>query len=78
MTAFTSIPKEVEEVLEKWNPTTSRRNFLKRSGLFVVSLSTATLASAGGFAPGSNAQAAGMQGGGRILIPIFCNSILGS
>ena len=61
MTAFTNIPKEVEEVLEKWNPTTSRRNFLKGSGLFVVSLSTATLASAPGFAPGSNAQAAAVQ-----------------
>ena len=64
MTAFTNIPKEVEEVLEKWNPTTSRRNFLKGSGLFVVSLSTATLASAPGFAPGSNAQAAAVQTGG--------------
>src|SRR5262245_13617349 len=33
MTAFTNIPKQVEEVLEKWNITTSRRNFLKNSGL---------------------------------------------
>src|SRR5207247_756219 len=29
MTAFTNIPKQVEEVLEKWNVTTSRRSFLK-------------------------------------------------
>ena len=36
MTPFTNIPKEVEEVLEKWTGTTSRRNFLKSSGLFVV------------------------------------------
>ena len=32
MTVFTNIPKQVEEVLEKWNGTTSRRNFLKGAG----------------------------------------------
>src|ERR1700680_406416 len=39
MTTFTNIPKHVEEVLEKWNVTTSRRNLLKSAGLLVVSLS---------------------------------------
>src|SRR5438034_5946541 len=43
MTAFTNIPKQVEEVLEKWNVTTSRRNFLKSSGLLVVSFTAAPL-----------------------------------
>ena len=32
MTAFTNIPKQVEDVLEKWNAATSRRNFLKSVG----------------------------------------------
>ena len=31
MTTFTNIPKQVDDVLEKWNGTTSRRNFLKSS-----------------------------------------------
>ena len=44
MTTFTNIPKQVEDVLERWNGTTSRRNFLKSSGLFVVSFSAAALA----------------------------------
>jgi CO/xanthine dehydrogenase Mo-binding subunit len=35
---FTSIPKQVEDVLENLAGTTSRRNFLKTSGLLVVSL----------------------------------------
>src|SRR5688572_4885331 len=43
MTAFTSIPKQVEEVLEKWNGQTSRRDFLKMSGLLVVSLSASSV-----------------------------------
>src|SRR6476661_4537719 len=44
MTAFTNIPKQIEEALEKWNGTTSRRTFLKSSGLFVVSIGAATAA----------------------------------
>src|SRR5207249_10775124 len=43
MTPFTNIPKQVEEMLEKWNGTNSRRNFLKSSGLLVVSLSASPL-----------------------------------
>src|SRR5437870_2253051 len=42
MTAFTNIPKQIEEALEKAT-TTSRRGFLKSSGLLVVSLSAAPL-----------------------------------
>jgi len=40
MTAFTSIPKHIEEVLES-SGKSSRRTFLKTSGLFVVSFSAA-------------------------------------
>ena len=29
MTTFTSIPKQVEEAIEKWDGQTSRRDFLK-------------------------------------------------
>ena len=43
MTPFTNIPKQVEEMLEKWNGTNSRRTFLKSSGLLVVSLSASPL-----------------------------------
>ena len=32
MTTFTNIPKQIEELLEEWNGTTSRRNFLKSVG----------------------------------------------
>jgi nicotinate dehydrogenase subunit B len=45
MTAFTSIPKQVEDVLEKCG-TISRRNFLKSSGLLVVSLTAGPMAAA--------------------------------
>ena len=41
MKTFTNIPKQIEEVLEKGNVTTSRRNFLKSGGLLVVSFSAA-------------------------------------
>src|SRR5437773_540723 len=57
LTTFTRIPKQVEEVLEKWNGTTSRRNFLKSAGLFVVSFSTAASAEAA-----AAGQAAGAGG----------------
>ena len=60
MTPFTNIPKQVEEVLEKWTGTTSRRNFLKSSGLFVVSFSAAAVAGAsplGNEPRGASAQA---------------------
>jgi nicotinate dehydrogenase subunit B len=41
MTTFTSIPKQVEEALENRSGTTSRRDFLKKTGVLVVSLSAA-------------------------------------
>ena len=57
MTTFTNIPKQVEELLEEWNGTLSRRTFLKGSGLLVVSLSAAAVA--GPFVSDTSAQAAG-------------------
>jgi nicotinate dehydrogenase subunit B len=39
MNPFTNVPKHVEAILEKSKHTTSRRDFLKKSGLFVVSFS---------------------------------------
>src|ERR1700736_947070 len=41
VTTFTNVPKHVEEELEKSTLTPSRRNFLKRAGLLVVSFSAA-------------------------------------
>src|SRR5438477_10567161 len=57
MTPFTNIPKHVEEVLEKWNGATSRRKFLKRSGMLVVSFSAAAVAGTP-LIGGGNAEAA--------------------
>src|SRR5262245_30324171 len=45
--AFTNVPRQVEELLEK-SGTTSRRNFLKTSGLLVVSLSASPLVAMAG------------------------------
>src|SRR5213593_4125431 len=59
MSTFTNIPKQVEEVLEKWNIMTSRRNFLKSSGLLVVSFSTSPLLSAASAEPAATPQTAG-------------------
>ena len=61
MTTFTKIPRQVEDAMGKWSGSTSRRNFLKSSGLLVVSFSAAAIASAnplGGEAAAA-AQAAG-------------------
>jgi nicotinate dehydrogenase subunit B len=35
---FTRVPQQIEEILEHWSGTTSRRNFLKTSGLLAVSI----------------------------------------
>ena len=62
MTTATGIPKQVEEVLEKWNVTTSRRNLLKSAGLLVVSFSasgTSPLITAANAQTTAAAQAAG-------------------
>src|SRR6266566_1280224 len=73
MTPFTNIPKQVEEVLEKWTGTTSRRNFLKSSGLFVVSFSAAAVASASPLATGARgaSAAAAAQAAGPYPDPNF-------
>lgn len=62
--AFTNVPRQVEELLEKCG-TTSRRNFLKTSGLLVVSLSASPLAAMAG------TQAAAPQAGGPYPDPDF-------
>jgi CO/xanthine dehydrogenase Mo-binding subunit len=41
MTTFTTVPKQIEEVMEKWNAATPRRSFLKSAGLLVVSIGVA-------------------------------------
>ncbi len=45
MTPFSDIPAEIEETLARWQAATSRRDFLKTSGLFVVSIGAAAAAS---------------------------------
>jgi nicotinate dehydrogenase subunit B len=47
MTAFTNIPKHIEEIMESWNGQSSRRNFLKTSGLLVVSVAASPLVGSG-------------------------------
>jgi len=60
MTAFTRVPREVEELLAKRTGATSRRAFLKASGFMVVSLSAAGTPLAGAVTPRrETAQAAG-------------------
>jgi len=54
---FTNVPKQIEELLERWNGSLSRRTFLKGSGLLVVSAGVA--AAAGPFAADAIAQSAG-------------------
>src|SRR5215831_12515261 len=56
MTAYTRVPKEIEEALEKWNAATPRRSFLKTAGLLVVSISAARTAL---FATAARAQGEG-------------------
>ena len=56
MTTFTNIPKQIEEAIEKWQGTTSRRDFLKNSGMFVVSFSAAAMSTASLLGPAASAQ----------------------
>src|SRR5262249_10888093 len=44
MRTFTAIPAKIEDLLEEWNGSVSRRTFLKGSGLLVVSLGTTAIA----------------------------------
>ena len=60
MTAFTKIPKQVEEMMETWDGKTSRRTFLKGSGLLVVSFSAAAMANANPLGPGPGRKGAAM------------------
>jgi len=71
MTPFTKIPTQVEERLEAWNGTRSRRNFLRDSGLLVVSFSAAGFVGAGAFGSGAEAAAAMAQAGGPYPDPDF-------
>ena len=58
MTAFTQVPRQIEELLEQWTPSPSRRQFLKGSGLLAVSLGAVALID-GPLASDLAAQAAG-------------------
>ena len=57
MRTFTNVPRQIEDLLEEWSATLTRRTFLKGSGLLVVSIGAA--AAAGPFAPEASAQTAG-------------------
>ena len=70
MIGFTEIPRHVEEVIKNWDGTTSRRNFLKRSGLLVVSFGSAALANANPLKLGAS-QAAAAQTTGPYPDPDF-------
>ena len=63
MTTFTKIPKSVEDLLAQWNGATSRRTFLKGSGLLVVSFSAAAMAGANPLGSEAEAAAAAQAGG---------------
>jgi len=58
MTPFTKIPTHIEDLLEERNGATSRRDFLKTSGMLVVSFSAAAVAAP--FVASVSAQAAGL------------------
>ena len=66
MTTFTDVPKEVDEILEKWSGTTSRRTFLKNSGLFVVSISASAIVRANPLSPGAGGGSAGVTQAGDL------------
>ena len=66
MTTFTDVPKEVDEILGKRNGTTSRRTFLKTSGLFVVSISTSAIVRANPLSPGTGGGSAGVAQAGDL------------
>ena len=71
MTTFTNIPKEVEQLLEEGNGPISRRNFLKGSGLLVVSVGAAAIAHANPLNPAPGAAGALAQGPGPYPDPDF-------
>ncbi len=72
MTTFTSIPKQIKEVLERRNGSTSRRDFLKGSGMFVVSLSAVVVTDAHALSVASASGAVDIpQGAGPYPDPGF-------
>ncbi|MFQ5992686.1 MAG: molybdopterin cofactor-binding domain-containing protein [Nitrospiraceae bacterium] len=71
MTVFTKIPKQVEDAMERWSGTTSRRDFLKNSGLLVVSFGTAAMAEASPLVPSSVAQTVAAEEAGPYPDPDF-------
>ena len=70
MTIFTSIPKKLEEVLEARAPLRSRRDFLKTSGLIVVSVGAAA-AGASPLVSAVGGEGAARQGTGPYPDPDF-------
>ena len=71
MTTFTIVPKQVEALVADWRGTISRRNFLKSSGMLVVSFSAATIADANPLSGVAGTDAAGMQAAGPYPDPNF-------
>ena len=70
MTANANMSKPIDALLEEWNGSVSRRNFLKSSGLLVVGFSAAAVAAPLG--SGATAEAATMaQAGGPYQNPDF-------
>jgi nicotinate dehydrogenase subunit B len=69
MATFTQVPKEIQELLELRAPTTTRRDFLRTSGLFVVSVGAATVT--GPLAAAVGAEVEGVQATGPYPDPDF-------
>lgn len=63
MTTFTRIPKQIEETMEKWNGKTTRRGFLKSSGLFAVSVAAMGNASLLSTVAGAQTSATAQESG---------------
>jgi CO/xanthine dehydrogenase Mo-binding subunit len=64
MTAFTNVPKQIEELLEARIGTTSRRTFLKNSGMLVVSFGAAAIAGGNPFGAEAGSAAVAAQTSG--------------
>ena len=75
MTTFTSIPKEIpreiQDALEQRSAATSRRDFLKTSGVFMVSFSAAAISPASALAVAAQGEAAATQAAGPYPDPDF-------
>ncbi len=57
----TEIPKAIEDALDRWHGTSSRRDFLKSSGLFVLGFSGAGVANARASGFGARSQVPALQ-----------------